>query len=156
MFPFPISISLFAFQFAVPTEMGILLKEHFNRWYSLKAYYVSVTLLDLPISVIKMEMKKKISPNYQLWFLMAYFVLFSPSFRLHFISFHSNLESKMLNGKQLIGCGVFTVLIYTITSQPFELFRFGMFFAISFLVTVVGQSIGLMVGAWFDVVVSIL
>lgn len=48
---------------AVPTEMGILLKEHFNRWYSLKAYYVSVTLLDLPISVIKMEMKKKIGPQ---------------------------------------------------------------------------------------------
>lgn len=32
--------------------MGILLKEHFNRWYSLKSYYISVTLLDLPISVI--------------------------------------------------------------------------------------------------------
>lgn len=31
--------------------MGILLKEHFNRWYSLKSYYISVTLLDLPISV---------------------------------------------------------------------------------------------------------
>lgn len=29
-----------------------------------------------------------------------------------------------------------------------------MFFAISLLVTIVGQSIGLMVGAWFDVVVS--
>lgn len=60
LFLFPLSIRL------VPTEMGILLKEHFNRWYSLKAYYISVTLLDLPISVIKMEMKKKIGPNYQL------------------------------------------------------------------------------------------
>lgn len=29
-----------------------------------------------------------------------------------------------------------------------------MFFVISLLVTIVGQSIGLMVGAWFDVVVS--
>ena len=32
-------------------ELTILIKEHFNRWYSLKAYYTSVTLLDLPISV---------------------------------------------------------------------------------------------------------
>lgn len=38
--------------FTVPIEMSILLKEHFNRWYSLKAYYTSITLLDLPISVI--------------------------------------------------------------------------------------------------------
>lgn len=36
-----------------PIEMSILLKEHFNRWYSLKMYYTSVTILDIPISVIK-------------------------------------------------------------------------------------------------------
>ncbi|XP_002065683.2 ATP-binding cassette sub-family G member 4 [Drosophila willistoni] len=35
-----------------PIEMSILLKEHFNRWYSLKAYYTSMTLVDLPISII--------------------------------------------------------------------------------------------------------
>lgn len=29
-----------------------------------------------------------------------------------------------------------------------------MFFAISVLVSVVGQSVGLIIGAWFDVVVS--
>lgn len=55
---------------------------------------------------------------------------------------------------QFIGTGIFTVIIYAITSQPFELDRFCMFLAISILVTIVGQSIGLMVGAWFDVVVS--
>lgn len=92
------------FQLAVPTEMGILLKEHFNRWYSLKAYYLSVSLLDLPITVV--------------------------------------------------GCFLFSVIIYLMTSQPLEVFRFSMFFVISVLVTIVGQSIGLMVGAWFDVVVS--
>ncbi|XP_031640929.1 ATP-binding cassette sub-family G member 1 [Contarinia nasturtii] len=85
-----------------PTEMGILLKEHFNRWYSLKSYYLSVTLLDLPIS--------------------------------------------------LFGTSIFTILIYTITSQPYELCRFAMFLAISIIVTIVGQSIGLMVGSWFNVV----
>lgn len=35
-----------------PTEMSILLKEHFNRWYSLKAYYMHVSILDFPISVL--------------------------------------------------------------------------------------------------------
>ncbi|ERL93810.1 ATP-binding cassette sub-family G member 4 [Dendroctonus ponderosae] len=34
-----------------PTEMSILIKEHFNRWYSLKMYYTSVTLIDIPLSV---------------------------------------------------------------------------------------------------------
>ncbi|XP_030766388.1 ATP-binding cassette sub-family G member 1 [Sitophilus oryzae] len=34
-----------------PTELSILIKEHFNRWYSLKMYYVSVTLIDLPLSI---------------------------------------------------------------------------------------------------------
>jgi len=31
--------------------MNILIKEHFNRWYSLKMYYSSVTLIDIPLSV---------------------------------------------------------------------------------------------------------
>ncbi|XP_034242718.1 ATP-binding cassette sub-family G member 4 [Thrips palmi] len=35
-----------------PTEMQILRKEHFNRWYSLKSYYMSINILELPISVI--------------------------------------------------------------------------------------------------------
>jgi len=32
-------------------DISILIKEHFNRWYSLKAYYTAMTLVDLPISV---------------------------------------------------------------------------------------------------------
>ncbi|XP_041988069.1 ATP-binding cassette sub-family G member 4 [Aricia agestis] len=35
-----------------PSEMSILLKEHFNRWYSLGSYYISITLVDLPISIV--------------------------------------------------------------------------------------------------------
>ncbi|XP_043482366.1 ATP-binding cassette sub-family G member 4 [Leptopilina heterotoma] len=35
-----------------PTEMSILQKEHFNRWYSLKAFYVSVNIIDIPVSVL--------------------------------------------------------------------------------------------------------
>lgn len=67
---------------------------------------------------------------------------------------YSTLNLSFERWFQFIGCLIFSVLIYTITGQPFELFRFNMFFAISLFVTIVGQSIGLMVGAWFDVVVS--
>ena len=33
-------------------EMSILQKEHFNRWYSLKVFYTSITIVDIPISII--------------------------------------------------------------------------------------------------------
>lgn len=69
----------------------------------------------------------------------------SPSYSL-FISFHF---------VQFLGTSIFSIIIYLITSQPLEFFRFGMFLAICVVVTIVGQSIGLMVGAWFDVVVRI-
>nr|CAD7400399.1 unnamed protein product [Timema cristinae] len=35
-----------------PMEMTILMKEHFNRWYSLKSFYLSITIVDIPVSVI--------------------------------------------------------------------------------------------------------
>ncbi|KAG5883527.1 hypothetical protein JTB14_019294 [Gonioctena quinquepunctata] len=36
----------------VPQEMMILIKEHFNRWYSLKMYYIAITLVDVPLSIL--------------------------------------------------------------------------------------------------------
>lgn len=85
-----------------PIEMSILLKEHFNRWYSLKAYYISITLMDLPISIFC--------------------------------------------------CFIFTVMIYFWSYQPMEIARFCMFFGISFLITLVGHSFGLIIGSWFSIV----
>lgn len=35
-----------------PMEMSILTKEHFNRWYSLKSYYISVNIVDIPVSTV--------------------------------------------------------------------------------------------------------
>uniref|UniRef100_A0A182XFM9 ABC transporter domain-containing protein n=1 Tax=Anopheles quadriannulatus TaxID=34691 RepID=A0A182XFM9_ANOQN len=85
-----------------PTEMGVILKEHFNRWYTLKCYYLSVSIIDLPLSVFC--------------------------------------------------CLIFTIIIYLMSGQPMEWFRFGMFFTISLLIVLIAQSIGLTIGAWFNVV----
>ncbi|XP_050077230.1 ATP-binding cassette sub-family G member 4 [Anopheles maculipalpis] len=85
-----------------PTEMGVILKEHFNRWYTLKCYYLSVSIIDLPLSVFC--------------------------------------------------CLIFSVIIYLMSGQPMEWFRFGMFFTISLLIVLIAQSLGLTIGAWFNVV----
>lgn len=48
---FWILYNVFLCMLTVPIEMTILIKEHFNRWYSLKAYYFAMTVVDLPITV---------------------------------------------------------------------------------------------------------
>jgi len=85
-----------------PCELSILQKEHFNRWYSLKSYYVSITLTDIPVMVL--------------------------------------------------GCLLFSVIVYFISGQPSDMGRFNMFFVISLLIVYVAMSFGLMIGAIFDVV----
>lgn len=47
--------------------MPIISKEHFNKWYSLKSYYVAKTLADIPVQV---------STN-QPYLISATFMLFS-------------------------------------------------------------------------------
>lgn len=34
-----------------PLEMPVLIKENFNRWYSLRSYYLAITVSDLPFQV---------------------------------------------------------------------------------------------------------
>lgn len=38
--------------FSVPLELPVLIKENFNRWYSLRSYYLAITLSDIPFQVI--------------------------------------------------------------------------------------------------------
>ncbi|KAK9306798.1 hypothetical protein QLX08_002684 [Tetragonisca angustula] len=85
-----------------PMQMNILLKEHFNKWYSLKAFYTAITIVDLPISITS--------------------------------------------------CLLFTLITYFVTSQPLEMSRFLMFFAISLLVVLISQGTGLMIGAVCNVI----
>ncbi|XP_063235833.1 ATP-binding cassette sub-family G member 4 isoform X2 [Bacillus rossius redtenbacheri] len=84
-----------------PTEMSSLIKEHFNRWYSLKSFYLSITISDLPVCILS--------------------------------------------------CTLFSVIVYFMTGQPTDLTRLAMFLTISQLNTLISQTIGLMIGAIFNI-----
>lgn len=36
---------------SVPLELPVIRREHFNRWYSVRAYFLSLTMADIPIQV---------------------------------------------------------------------------------------------------------
>ncbi|XP_066594325.1 ATP-binding cassette subfamily G member 4 isoform X2 [Prorops nasuta] len=84
-----------------PLELPVLLKENFNRWYSLKAYYLAITVSDIPF--------------------------------------------------QAIFCIIYVSIVYFLTSQPPEVFRFSMFLGACLLISFVAQSVGLVVGAAMNV-----
>ncbi|XP_067625363.1 ABC transporter G family member 18 [Eurosta solidaginis] len=84
-----------------PLEFPIVCREHFNRWYSLRAYYCALTLADIPI--------------------------------------------------QIISSSLFLFTTYYLTGQPLELMRFALYFTITVLTALVGQSIGLTVGSAMSV-----
>ncbi|KAF7279380.1 hypothetical protein GWI33_007323 [Rhynchophorus ferrugineus] len=84
-----------------PLEMPVLLKEHFNRWYSLRSYYFAITVSDMPF--------------------------------------------------QTVFCIIYVTIVYLMTAQPLEFFRYGMFLSACLLVSFVAQSVGLVVGAAMNV-----
>lgn len=96
--------NFFIFLYPVPTERSTILKENFNRWYSVKSYYLSICLIDLPISTLS--------------------------------------------------CLLFSVIIYVMTGWPLEWLRFSVFFVVSLLIVLVAQTVGLIIGSCFNVIVS--
>lgn len=107
-----------------PLEMPVLVKEHFNRWYSLRAYYAAITVSDIPFQVRKSEKSVE-------------------GIEINFILFF-----------QTIFCIVYVTIVYFMTSQPPDLARFGMFLGACLLVSFVAQSVGLVVGAAMNVQVK--
>ncbi|XP_065159743.1 LOW QUALITY PROTEIN: ATP-binding cassette sub-family G member 1-like [Atheta coriaria] len=85
-----------------PCEYAVIKRESINRWYSLKWYYASVTLIDLPICIIY--------------------------------------------------CLVSNAIFYTLTAQPWEFWRFASFTGLGFLICIIAQSFGLLVGSLLNVV----
>ncbi|EFX86593.1 ABC protein, subfamily ABCG [Daphnia pulex] len=84
-----------------PLERKVLIREHLNNWYSLKAYYLAKLLADIPF--------------------------------------------------QIIFPTVYLVIVYFMTGQPLSLQRFSMLLCMTIFTSLVGQGIGLVVGAVFDI-----
>lgn len=87
--------------FIVPLERKVLIREHLNNWYSLKAYYLAKLLADIPF--------------------------------------------------QIIFPTLYLVIVYFMTNQPLSLLRFSMLLCMMIFTSLVGQGIGLVVGAIFDI-----
>ncbi|XP_047001476.1 ATP-binding cassette subfamily G member 4-like isoform X1 [Schistocerca americana] len=84
-----------------PLEMPVLIKENFNRWYSLRSYYFAITISDIPF--------------------------------------------------QAIFCVIYVSIVYYMTSQPPQMWRYAMFLGACLLISFVAQSVGLVVGAAMNV-----
>lgn len=50
MFNCDITLTIFI-DFIVPSELPILMREHFNRWYKLRWYYLANKLADFPVQL---------------------------------------------------------------------------------------------------------
>lgn len=63
---------------SVPLELPIITREHFNRWYSLRAYYIAMTLADVPIqmfcSLIYLAITYYMTSQPPQWFRFGLFV----------------------------------------------------------------------------------
>ncbi|XP_066257383.1 ATP-binding cassette subfamily G member 4-like isoform X2 [Euwallacea similis] len=84
-----------------PIEVKLMEREYFNRWYSLKAYYMSFTLASLPLMIL---------------------------FSIMFI-----------------------IIVYFLTDQPMDLYRFLWFAAMSLAIGVTSQGLGYLIGSIFSI-----
>lgn len=90
---------------AVPTEVQMLKREYFNRWYGLTSYFCAYTVARLPGHII--------------------------------------LTS------------IYVIIAYFMTDQPLEVYRFTIFLLTMLVVGCVSESVGMILGSIFNVVVSL-
>ncbi|XP_043252019.1 ATP-binding cassette sub-family G member 1 isoform X2 [Colletes gigas] len=101
-----------------PLELPVLLKENFNRWYSLKAYYLAITVSDIPFQAIFCIM----------YVVIVYFLTSQPSDSMRFsmflgtcllISFVAQSVGLVVGAAMNVQNGVF---LAPVMSVPFLLF----------------------------------
>ncbi|XP_015369898.1 PREDICTED: ATP-binding cassette sub-family G member 1-like isoform X1 [Diuraphis noxia] len=88
-----------------PLEFMVVKREHFNSWYTLFPYIVSILMVEIPL--------------------------------------------------QILCCIVYIVPAYAITSQPFELMRFGYFAVFLIATSMTSQSAGFLCGATMPLKISV-
>ncbi|XP_054263719.1 ATP-binding cassette sub-family G member 1-like [Macrosteles quadrilineatus] len=89
-----------------PLEMPIIVREHFNRWYSPKSYYIALTVTDIPI--------------------------------------------------QVVCTSIYCIIVYVMSEQPLEMFRFNMLLLMFITVTLFSQAVGVLVGATLSVKLGVI
>ncbi|CAK9821104.1 ATP-binding cassette sub-family G member 1 [Anthophora plagiata] len=101
-----------------PLELPVLLKENFNRWYSLKAYYLAITVSDIPFQAIFCIM----------YVTIVYFLTSQPTDSMRFsmflgtcllISFVAQSVGLVVGAAMNVQNGVF---LAPVMSVPFLLF----------------------------------
>ncbi|XP_076227051.1 ATP-binding cassette subfamily G member 4 isoform X1 [Nomia melanderi] len=101
-----------------PLELPVLLKENFNRWYSLKSYYLAITVSDIPFQAIFCIM----------YVTIVYFMTSQPSDMMRFsmflgacllISFVAQSVGLVVGAAMNVQNGVF---LAPVMSVPFLLF----------------------------------
>ncbi|KAL3266090.1 hypothetical protein HHI36_010276, partial [Cryptolaemus montrouzieri] len=87
-----------------PTEVQLLKREHFNRWYGLGSYFMALTCSTIPL--------------------------------------------------QLILGFIYLGLVYVISDQPMELYRWTMFYVVCMLTGIISESLGLLIATNLNIVNS--
>lgn len=112
----------------VPSEVKLLKKECFNRWYGLTPYYAALTLSRLPFQVS-----------------LICFCIWGQRKLIEF--FHAYIKQILFNM-------IFLVLTYWMSGLPSEYFRFALYALVGIIVAFVAESLGLAIGAAFSITVS--
>nr|CAD7405969.1 unnamed protein product [Timema cristinae] len=117
-----------------PLERAVFLREHLNNWYSLGAYYLAKMVADIPLQVN--------------WILIT----------LSAVTWYKELGFRWtgsLTIREVLCPTVFLLSGYFLTGQPCDLFRLLLMWAMCLLLTITGQTLGLVAGAAFDSQVSL-